>query len=176
MANTERLTLEFIEGILDRLAEGETLAALGREHGFSRIGFHKALNRHADRASKEDGESLRLAYARARESGVEHLLDECLAIADDTADDYTEKTRADGSKYEQFNPEAVQRSKLKIDTRFKLAAVIAPHKYGDKLDVTSKGEKLPDGAQVAPEEVASRIASVLAMAQKRQARGLKPNE
>lgn len=72
-----------------------------------------------------DDENLRDNLARARQNGVEHRIDECVAIAD-TANDRDSAAAA----------------KVRVDTRLKLAQMIAPRKYGPKLDVTSGGEKL----------------------------------
>ena len=37
----------------------------------------------------------------------------------------------------------VMRSRLRVDTRKWYLSKIVPKKYGEKLDLTSKGEKLP---------------------------------
>lgn len=89
-----------------------------------------------------ESEELQVKVARARENGVEAVMDETLEIADDGTNDWVERSRDDGSTYEALNGEHVQRSKLRIDTRHKYAQMIAPRKYGPKIDVTSGGEKI----------------------------------
>lgn len=67
-------------------------------------------------------------YARAKEMQAERLAFECLAIADDGSSDYTETERG-----EVFNPEHVQRSRLRFDARRWLAGKLAPKTFGDKI-------------------------------------------
>lgn len=75
--------------------------------------------------------SFREQYARAREAQADALFDETLDIADDSANDWMERRRQDGSVEEVFNSENVQRARLRIDTRKWLAGKLAPKKYGD---------------------------------------------
>lgn len=56
--------------------------------------------------------------ARAREFGIEALLDECIDIADNDAEDPASR-------------------RVRIETRMKLAQMLKPRKYGARLDVTS---------------------------------------
>jgi len=87
-----------------------------------------------------EDEDIRDNLARARLNGVEALMDEIVSIADDSGSDYT------GTDDEPvYNPESVQRSKLRVETRFKYAQMIAPRKYGLKVDVTTDGEKVSLG-------------------------------
>lgn len=66
------------------------------------------------------------------------IFDEILEIADETAND--EIDLGDGIK--AVNHEAIQRARLKIDARKWILAKMVPKKYGDKVDVTSGGEKV----------------------------------
>jgi hypothetical protein len=91
--------------------------------------------------------SEKLAEARAR--GVEALIDECGEIADDAVNDYLEKVdQKTENRWWEFQKEHVQRSKLRIETRLKMAAMLQPRKYGAKLDLTSGGEKLGRAAEL----------------------------
>ena len=76
-------------------------------------------------------------YARAREVQAEYLADQIIEIADDTANDY--KSTENG---EVVNSEAIARSRLRVDARKWKASKLAPKKFGDKVDVTSGGEKI----------------------------------
>lgn len=82
----------------------------------------------------------RESYLRARERQADLIFDECLEIADDSSGDVTEVERDDGTTYEQYNSERVARSKLRVDTRMRMAGKLAPKKYGDKLNVDHAGE------------------------------------
>ena len=62
-------------------------------------------------------------YALATEERTEAMAEDILDIADSTT-------------------EEPNRSRLRVDTRKWLMSKMKPKKYGDKLDVSSKGEKL----------------------------------
>lgn len=133
---------ELAETICDRLAEGESLRAICASEGMP----HKKT---VLRWLRND-EAFRAQYAQAREEQAEHLLDEIFAIADDTTND-TEY----GDAGPKANTEWIARSRLRVDTRKWAMSKLAPKKYGDKLDVTSAGEKvapqfyiLPDGSRI----------------------------
>lgn len=88
-----------------------------------------------------DDENLRAKVADARAQGVEALLDECGEIADDGRNDFMEKQTREGS-FVALDKEAVMRSKLRIETRIKMAQMLKPKTYGPKLDLTSGGERI----------------------------------
>lgn len=77
-------------------------------------------------------------YARAREMQADLLVEQIIEISDDSRHDtlITEKGEVE-------NKEWVNRSRLMVDSRKFLAAKLRPKKYGDKIDVTTDGEKLP---------------------------------
>ena len=80
-------------------------------------------------------------YARAKKVQIELLAEEILDIADDGSNDLM--TMGFGDKeYETENKEVTNRSKLRVDARKWLLSKLDPKKYGDKLDVTSDGEKI----------------------------------
>lgn len=74
-------------------------------------------------------------YLRARERQADLIFDECLEIADETAFD-TLKGR-DGAEIP--NTEWISRSKLRVDTRMRMAGKLAPKKYGEKLGLDHAG-------------------------------------
>lgn len=80
-------------------------------------------------------------YTRAKEESADAMAEDVLDIADDGTNDYMTITKG-GHEYEVVNNEALQRSRLRVDTRKWLMAKMKPKKYGDKLDMTSDGEKL----------------------------------
>ena len=90
--------------------------------------------------SKDD--ELAKQYARATELRAEALLDEMLDIVDDSSKDKVIDDLDDEIKIERTNNEAIQRSRLRYDARKWLVSKLNPKKYGDKIDVTSGGEKL----------------------------------
>lgn len=86
-------------------------------------------------------------YVHAREEQADNMLWEVLAISDDNSRDTNEIEIALGVKVEQVDHDVIQRSKLRVDTRKWAMAKLAPRKYGDKLDLTTGGDKLPAAPQ-----------------------------
>lgn len=82
--------------------------------------------------------AFREQYAHAREAQADTLTDEMLDIADDGTNDWMEKKNTQGDVTGvEYNGDAVQRSRLRIDTRKWYASKLAPKKYGDKLDIST---------------------------------------
>lgn len=80
----------------------------------------------------------RAQYSTAKELQADEIFDEMLEIADDDSDDsiYVETQDKDGQGAKRvMNSEFIQRSKLRVETRFKIASKLAPKKYGDKVEV-----------------------------------------
>lgn len=98
-------------------------------------------------------EEFRNQYARAKEESADALTDEMLDIADDTANDYT-KTDEEGVK---LNPENIQRSRVRIDTRKWLASKLKPKKYGDRQFVETKDTT----EEITDEELNKKILSIM---------------
>ncbi len=81
-------------------------------------------------------------YARACEERTEAMAEDILDIADDGTNDTKVVTGKGGEEYEVTDNDVIQRSRLRVDTRKWLMSKMKPKKYGDKLDVTSGGEKV----------------------------------
>ena len=85
----------------------------------------------------DNNEALKQQYARAMAKRAESIFEDILQIADDGTND---KMMVDG--VEMTNHENIQRSRLRVDSRKWFLSKIMPKLYGDKLDLTSDGEKL----------------------------------
>lgn len=101
----------------------------------------------------EKYEDFRTQYALAREKQADFLNDEITSIADEMS--------KDDAPFVGGNH--VQRARLRIDARKWQASKLAPKKFGDKIDVTTGGEKITDKSEFDPtklndEELASYIA------------------
>jgi len=130
---------KLIEEVLSRIAQGETLAALGRE-----LDFHPQSWADWMRAD----EALAIAYADARDTGHDVIADDVLQIIDSVP--------AQG--------EEIQRAKLRAEYRLKLLAKWNPKKYGDKqtVDVGNKdGETLKVESQPIDPLVLSALTEAL---------------
>ena len=74
-------------------------------------------------------------YRRAREAQAEALLDEVIEIADDGSND----TYTDSEGNERVNFDHINRSRLRVDTRFKAVAKMHPRRYGEKVQTEVTG-------------------------------------
>ena len=85
----------------------------------------------------EDNEELSKRYARACQYREEKLFDEILEIADKQGSDVIS---TDAGEF--INHNVIHRNRLQIDARKWMLSKMNPKKYGDKVDVTSQGEKI----------------------------------
>lgn len=76
-------------------------------------------------------------YARAKEESADALADEMLDIADDGSNDWMELHHRENVGWVE-NGEAMQRSRLRVDTRKWIASKLKPKKYGEKLDLNAE--------------------------------------
>lgn len=128
-------TNELADSICRRLAAGESLRRICMEEDMP----------NADTVYQwviEDRQGFSDKYARAREIQAEVMFDEILDIADDGSNDYMTITKGDFS-YNIEDKEVTNRSRLRVDSRKWYLSKVLPKKFGDKLDLTSDGKKLP---------------------------------
>lgn len=75
-------------------------------------------------------------YARAKEEAADALFEEILDIADDGTNDWMEQRSEEGKDLGwRVNGEALQRSRLRVDTRKWAMSKMKPKKYGDRIDL-----------------------------------------
>ena len=129
MPRSSDYTCELAEAICDHLADGKSMRQIEQLPGMpSARTVYRWLEQH---------EAFRQQYARARESQMEGFLEEILEIADDTSNDTIQTSNGP-----RPNMEAVNRARLRIDTRKWIMSKLTPKKYGDRLDITSAGKKV----------------------------------
>lgn len=142
---TDEERAEIIAHVLVQVATGRFVSRVFREDKTTADGVN--LPAHStfwlwvfqdENDGNAQGEKLSDKLARAREFGIEALLDETVDIADETAFDTIRGEEGN----DRPNTEWISRSKLRIETRVKLAQMMKPKKYGAKVDVTSGGEKI----------------------------------
>jgi hypothetical protein len=114
------------ETICDRILEGESLRTICGAEGMPSRGM--VLRWIA--AEPE----FRMLYRQARLMAAELLADDVVDIADDSGGDYVTRERPDGSTYLAFDGENVQRSRLRIETRFKILGKMLPRAYGARTE------------------------------------------
>lgn len=112
--------------ICDLMQTGETLLAICREN--TDLPTDACIRKWA----AEDREGFYAEYARAREIGIDAMVDKMLALAFDETGDVD-----DDGKWSHAN---VQRSRLKTDVIRWYVSKIAPKRYGEKIDHTVGGE------------------------------------
>ncbi len=133
MARPSEFTKEKGDEICAKLAMGESLRTVLKDEGMPSMATVFAWMRKEEEFLKQ--------YARAKEESADALSDEILDIADDGSNDWMEIHKG-GYTSTVVDQEAVQRSKLRVDTRKWIASKLKPKKYGDKVDVTSAGEAI----------------------------------
>lgn len=131
-----KYTKELGDLISERLAKGESLRHICMDEKMP-----DASTVHRWVLSGEYEEFYK-QYARAREIQAENMFDEILDISDDGSNDFMTITKGDIS-YNVEDREVTNRSKLRVDTRKWYLSKVLPKKFGDKLDLTSGGDKLP---------------------------------
>jgi len=129
-------TKELGDEICRRLAEGKSLRNICLDDGMP-----EARTVHYWLLSK-DKQDFFQQYVRAREIQAEIMFDEILDIADDGSNDYMTITKGRES-YNVEDREVTNRSRLRVDSRKWYLSKVLPKKFGEKLDLTSGGEKLP---------------------------------
>lgn len=128
-----KFTEDLFDKICERISDGESLRKICRDDDMpSQTAVFKWL-------AAEGNDALVEQYTRAREAQADALFDDCL----DIADQYETAEAASDSATDH-----IQRAKLRIDTRKWMAGKLRPKKYGEKLDVTSGGEKVQMPSQI----------------------------
>lgn len=130
MGRPSDYTEELADLICERLMMGESMACICTDDAMpSESMVYRWLKAH---------EYFRERYAYARDIQADRMVDEIIEIADDSSQDTTY-----GDTGPKANTEWISRSKLRVESRFKLMALLAPKKYGTKaIDVTSGGQAL----------------------------------
>ncbi len=167
MARPSIFSPELATKICERIAMGESLREICRDDEMP--ARQTVMNWLLLAESDEEKGVFLVQYMRAREAQAESIFDEILEIADDASNDWMERKLPSGETVEVVNQEHIQRSRLRIDSRKWMAGKLQPKRYGDRIDVTSGGERIQrDAGEV---EKFSRLAAL--MAEKRE-QGLLP--
>lgn len=127
--------VQHIPTILAAVASGETLTAVCQ-----RLQIDASTVRQAYAADRPEG--FQHDYARAREAQAEAWADEVVAEADRQGE-YT-KHGVDAGE--------IALRKLRVDTRKWLMARLHPRAYGERVDVTTQGERISGVVMLPPNE------------------------
>lgn len=128
MGRPSKYSKELIEAICERLSKGEPLAAICREQGMP--GYRTVYD------WAEAMPDVSAAIARAREEGEEAIAASVLDIVD------APPSMVAGKNGEYIDSGDVANRKMRAEYRLKLLAKWNPKKWGERIDVTSKDEKI----------------------------------
>jgi hypothetical protein len=124
-------TPDIVDRICEAIVEGESVKSIGkREDMPTATCIMNWLNRHPEFVDQ---------YARACEVRTLIYAREALDIADTVLHAEKVKTLPDGS-IERISGDAVERSKLMVETRLKLMSALNPKRFGQKVDVNHTGQ------------------------------------
>jgi hypothetical protein len=155
------LTQDLADTICSRLIEGESLRTICLTEGMP------SASTICRWLGAEENDWFAKQYAHAREAQADTLADEILDISDDGSNDWMEKRNGEGDVVgQEYNGDAVQRSRLRVDSRKWYAGKLAPSRYGDRIqtDVTTNGKDL----HASDHELAAKLAAILEAAAKRR--------
>lgn len=145
---------EIVKVICDRIAEGESLNKICMDDSV-KVTRKTVYNWLAD----EKHSSFLHRYTQARERQAETFVDQCVDIADDSSRDEIEIEGKDGKPYKKINHDHINRSRLMVDTRIKIAEKMAPTKYTPQRLVQHSGAI--DLSKETEEELTNRIKSLM---------------
>jgi hypothetical protein len=136
-------TQELAMKICSRIAAGESVKTIGYDSEMpnaSTIHAWVLEDKKEDRLNANE-EGFSKKYARARDIQAEVMFDDILEIADDGTNDFMTITKGKES-YNTEDREVTNRSRLRVDSRKWYLSKVLPKKFGDKMDVTSGGDKI----------------------------------
>lgn len=144
-------TTELAIDICSRISQGQSVVTISKQEGMPHQStIYDWLAKYPEFTER---------YAKARELQADIFAEEILEIADTGKNDWMESNDPDNIGY-KVNGEAIQRSKLRIDTRKWLAGKLRPKKYGDSIN-----QKVTDGdgnpLPVASNDIAERMIALL---------------
>ena len=114
-----------LNSIFEDISKGMSLRKACKNIGIPRITFFDWIDKDQSKAD---------LYTRARQQGIE-------ARFESIEEDYNEEPQRD-PETGKIDSAWVQLQRLKIDSKKWELSKLAPKKYGDKIDVTSKGESI----------------------------------
>lgn len=130
MAYTQEKKDECFDWIISEIESGKSLISTLNTNGMpSTSTFYIWLESEKEKSKR---------YAHACEARELKILDEILEIADKQGEDVKHTDSGD-----VINHNVIQRNRLQIEARQWYLGKVRPEKYGNKVDVTTGGEKLP---------------------------------
>lgn len=157
MPYPSKRTPEVVEEILQRLSDGEPLAAICRSD--KKFPHPAVWLRWVDA-----DEELSIAYAHARDVGADAIAEEALAIIDAEPERVIDVDADGKTSSKRIDSAAVAWAKNRAEMRLKLLAKWNPKKYGDKQmhELGNKdGEKFKVEGTLAPDQLAELTGALI---------------
>lgn len=132
VARPTKYSTELADNICLRMAGGESVNSICKDESMparSTVMLWVA----SDREGFSD------KYDKACHARAHYWADELLDIADDATNDYMDRVDKEGGKESAINPEAIARSRLRVDTRKWLLSKMLP-KFSDKPEPPQSGD------------------------------------
>lgn len=126
-------TPEAAQTICDRVSAGMSVRQACFDMPFDRVTVYRWA-----RTIPE----FRTAFERARELNLDGMVDDMQEIADNGTNDWYVFESASGKEFVKLNDEAVRRSQLRLEARYRILGAMRAQQWGKKLDVTSGGQKI----------------------------------
>ncbi len=118
-------TKELAQNICERISDGESVRTIVKDDKMpsSSTIFRWLLD--------EDKKEFWEQYEKSRNIQAEIMFEELLDIADDGSNDWVVRNGKEEEEWWQQNGEALQRSRLRVDTRKWYLSKVLPKKFGD---------------------------------------------
>ncbi len=124
-------TQELADSICERLAQGESLRTVCKDDEMPCVAsVFNWMRTHPEFLEQ---------YTRAKQESADAMAEELLDISDNGVNDWMEKHYWEETVW-VTNWEALQRSRLRVDTRKWLMSKMKPKKYGDKLELSGDND------------------------------------
>lgn len=134
----EKQKADALSEIFDRISKGESTVSILGVNRLPHLPSRDTFTNWLDNSIVEGG-NLSDRYAQANQQRQEILLQEIFDISDETREDfYIDETT--GKRL--TNHEAIQRSRLRVDTRKWALSKMNPTKFGDRVDLTTNGREV----------------------------------
>lgn len=131
------LSEEVLGEIIDRMIEGESLISICKDADMP-------AKRSVLRFLAQDGEAnqkFRREYERAIRLRTINMAEEIIEIGDDNSRDWQTRTTKDGEPYEVVDHDAINRSKLMCDNRWKFLEKLDAKRYGKQMTLAGDPER-----------------------------------
>lgn len=149
MARPTKYTKKKANEICRRIANGESLTSICKEP------TKPTKTTVFNWLDNPKNEEFLNQYTRARERQAESFVDECVDIADYREQDTIKKKTKSGEEHKAPDHEWINRSKLRVETRIKVAEKLFPKKY-----TTSFKQVEVDLKNISDDELDARIAAL----------------